>query len=507
MNRPVITALFTLSACSLDVKMFDSSTEGDECNEINQELALLDAECRDGDEEACAFLEELSQESAELCVEGENGSGFEGDEDVAEDESDEDDPDEDEADEDDGSAGSDAADTAGSSGGDGETPAIEWYTGQGTDREEHVHEGHQCADGGYIAIGHHTEQGSSKTDFLIIKVDASGELEWQTTVGQAGAWDVGIAIQEVSDGYIAAGGLSEGGTQKPALVKLDFDGTVLWEKTYGGSGIGMIRGLDQLRNGNIVATGFKGYTEPGFVFIADEGEGFLMEVDLAGNVAWDQALAIMQGTKVRQTSDDGFAVLSNSWTDEDELNAMIVKTDASGTVEWSQSYGGSNNNQAFDFDVAADGSFVIAGHTTEYGSQNWDCIMTKVSPDGEEEWVRTFGQPRGYDARYIHDECYGIREHADGSFVMTGGSGNETESYSASGHPSGPASEWKSFLIKVDPNGDTLWTQIYGNSGTGNDAGEFLALTDDGGYLLFNDTDSTGEMEPNNFGFMKLMPE
>ena len=128
-----------------------------------------------------------------------------------------------------------------------------------------------------------------------------------------------------------------------------------------------------------------------------------------------------------------------------------------------RNYGGAENNQAFDFDLNADGSFVLAGHTTGYGASNWDCVMTKVDPNGNPEWTQRFGQPRGYDSQYIHDECYGIRQDQDGGFVMTGGSGNETPSYSESGHPSGTADEWKSYLIKVDANGNFLWEQIYGD--------------------------------------------
>ena len=62
-------------------------------------------------------------------------------------------------------------------------PLIEWHLGQGTDLEEHVHEGTQTTDGGYIAIGHTAESGSSKTDILTIKVDAGGVLEWQHVYG------------------------------------------------------------------------------------------------------------------------------------------------------------------------------------------------------------------------------------------------------------------------------------------------------------------------------------
>ena len=165
-----------------------------------------------------------------------------------------------------------------------------------------------------------------------------------------------------------------------------------------------------------------------------------------------------------------------------------------------QDYGGSHNNQAFDFDLNDDGSFVIAGHTTGFGTQKLGLHYDHASADGQLAWTRTFGQPRGYNALYIHDECYGIRQDVDGNYVMTGGSGNETPSYSDSGHPMGPASEWKSYLIKVDQSGNTLWTQVYGEPNQGNNAAEFLALSEDGGYMLFNDTDSIGPMTPNNFG-------
>ena len=341
MNRPLLTTLVTLSACSLDVKTSHDDASSDECADIRQEVERLFEECGNGDDQACADVEELSLEQEEVCAEGEDTEGFEENEDETDAEREDEDEDEDTSMEDETWEEEENDDSPEDSGGgtnpsgtnDG-APTIAWNKGQGTDREEHVHEGHQVSDGGYIAIGHNAESGANTSDILIVKVDSFGDLEWQTIIGQAGQWDVGIAIQEVSDGYIAAGGLAVDGTQKPALIKLNFQGDVVWEKTYGGANVGMIRGLDRMTNGNIAATGFKNYTESGFVFIADEGEGFLMEVDPDGVVQWEQTLSIMQGTKVRQTPDGGFAVLSNSWNEQDELNAAIVKTDGQGGVEW-----------------------------------------------------------------------------------------------------------------------------------------------------------------------------
>ena len=138
-------------------------------------------------------------------------------------------------------------------------PALAWHSGQGTDEEEHVHEGMQTSDGGYIAIGHTVETTGRTTDWLIVKVDEAGVLEWQRVFGTSGENDVGIAIAETSDGgYVAGGGLHSSGDQIRALVRLDASGETVWEQTYGRDGAGAVRGLTLLDDGSIVATGYTG---------------------------------------------------------------------------------------------------------------------------------------------------------------------------------------------------------------------------------------------------------
>ena len=390
----------------------------------------------------------------------------------------------------------------------GDPPGIAWHMGQGTDGEEHVHEGIQTRDGGYIAIGQTGESGGRRgTDMLVIKVDAEGELEWRTIIGSARSFEVGIAILEVEDGYWAAGGLESDGTQQSAIVKLDADGNEVWRRTYHEDGSAALRGLDHAGDGRVIATGYRSGTEDGFVFVSEESVGVLLLLDDAGNAIWDVDLEVPQGTKVRTMDDGGYAVLSTAWTfagGEDVQNAALVRTDADGGVLWSQTYGGADNNQAFDFDLDPSGGFVLAGHTTGFGAVNWDCLMLRIDADGELLWHERFGQPRGYDARYVHDECYGIRVDERGGYVMVGGTGDEYD-HSEDGHPAGASDEWKSYAVRVEPDGTLDWAQVYGDgAGEGHNAAEFLSLTADGGYLLFNDTDSAGDAEPNNFGFMKL---
>ena len=54
----------------------------------------------------------------------------------------------------------------------------------------------------------------------------------------------------------------------------------------------------------------------------------------------------------------------------------------------------------FDIAVDGDGNYIVVGHTTAgAGVVNWDYLALKVGPTGNQIWRKTFGQPRGFDAR------------------------------------------------------------------------------------------------------------
>ena len=385
-------------------------------------------------------------------------------------------------------------------------PEVEWHVGLGTDLEEHVHEGHQTRDGGYIAIGHVAEEEEGENlDLLVIKTDASGNEEWQRRIGVAGQLDVGIAVAETDDGFVAGGGLHQDGSQQRLLVKLDPQGEVVWQRVYENAGVGAVRGIEVLADGSIVSTGYVGEEDAGYLFIASGG-GFLMKTDASGNLLWDRSLNIGQGTKLSVRTDGGFTVLSTDWMDDtDVTNVGLTITDAQGQNAVTTHYGDTQEVQAFDFDAMADGGYVFAGHTRGYGVVNWDCLLGRVGPDGTLMWTKVFGQPRGYTAKIIHDECYGVRAMPDGGIVMAGGTGDEVDS-NENGHPSGPSSEWKNYVVRTDGDGEVIWSAVYGDgAGNGNNAVEFIAVTEDGGLMLFTDSDSApASTEANHFGFMKL---
>lgn len=386
-----------------------------------------------------------------------------------------------------------------------QAPDMEWHRGYGTDKEEKPQHGMQTRDGGYIVVGMTGERArADRSDMLVVKTDAKGDEEWQRRIGSDKAHDWANFVEEVEDGYVIAGALTVSGDQERALVKLDSSGITVWQQTYPHAGVDALRGMDVTDDGSIVATGYAGGEEKGYLFISDSGKGSLMKTDPEGNLLWDRVLpSVMHGMRVEQVP-KGYAIGGNKWSSAG-MDVVLVLTDHEGNETYSNHYGGSGNDQCFDFVVASDGGYAMAGHSTSYGV-NWDYYLLKIDRDGKEQWHRTFGQPRGYDPAYIHDESYGLQQTPDGGFVVAGGSGDEYE-YSESGHPKGASDEWIVYIVKVDGDGKVQWEGLYGKVGAGHSAAEHINLTRDGGYVVFTDTDIHNSPPPNNFGIMKLAPD
>ena len=88
--------------------------------------------------------------------------------------------------------------------------------------------------------------------------------------------------------------------------------------------------------------------------------------------------------------------------DNEDVNSVaIVKLSDDLGIEWSNKYGlAGGNSQMFDILVDNDGNYLVGGHTTVgSGVVNWDYLALKVDPQGNQIWRKTFGQPRGFDAR------------------------------------------------------------------------------------------------------------
>lgn len=116
--------------------------------------------------------------------------------------------------------------------------AVAWQKTYGGAGDDYAIDIKQTADGGYIVAGWTSSFGVSQEDFWVFRLDAVGNMQWGKTYGGAGseqAWSVDLTRD---GGYVVAGGTTSFGAGGADfwVLKLDATGNALWQKTYGGAG-------------------------------------------------------------------------------------------------------------------------------------------------------------------------------------------------------------------------------------------------------------------------------
>jgi len=364
-------------------------------------------------------------------------------------------------------------------------PEIEWFTSHnGTNEESHGHFILTCDDGGFLQVGE-TGYVGSNARILVVKTDSTGSLIWKKQFGSGGR-NMGNSALEVDDGYLICGMLN----RNSAIIKLDkATGSTLFQKTRDNGGADAFEGIAQTANG-ILAVGYRQAEDPNNTFFV-YGQGYLSFLDVDGNYLNGQSVNayLSQAYRVQPTGSD-FIISGGT---EDALQYGVIKINASGSVIWNKTFGGSNEDHCFGMDLGPDGSIFLAGHTLS-GTANWDTYTMKLDNNGNQIWERKQGNPRGFNPTYIHDETWGIKATCDGGCIIAAGTGDE---YPYSDCDGGVCSDqWEAYIVKFDQNGNVDWEETYSSTNGQDWAAEDIDLTSDGGAIIAVDN--------SQFGFLKI---
>ncbi|NQS96982.1 MAG: T9SS type A sorting domain-containing protein [candidate division Zixibacteria bacterium] len=278
----------------------------------------------------------------------------------------------------------------------------------------------QTSDGGYIVAGYTYSYGAGYYDVYLIKTDARGNQQWYQTYGGSD-WDYGYSVQQTGDGgYIIAGWTSSygAGYGDVYLIKTDAGGNQQWYQTFGGNGWDYSYSVQQTSDGGYIIAGTT------YTYGAGEGDVYLIKTDTEGFQQWSRTFGggfDDWGYSVQQTSEGGYIIAG--WTISfgvGNYDVYLIKTNAEGFEQWSQTYGGIDWDHSFNVQQTSDGGYIIAGTTYTYGAGEGDVYLIKTNAEGFEQWSQTFGG--GY-----YDSGYSVQQTDDGGYIITG----YTESYGA----------------------------------------------------------------------------
>jgi hypothetical protein len=301
-------------------------------------------------------------------------------------------------------------------------PTVEWQQTFSTGDSNYMDAMIHTIDGGYAIVGTAMFIVMGRIGPWMYKFDSAGNQQWnqpyynqENSSNLAGATAI---VQAADGGYAFAGGFYNSGVY---LVKTDSQGNIQWRQNYTG-------GLDPA---SLVITQDGGYVSAG-----STNQGFwLAKMNSAGTLIWNHTYVSgehSQCTSMVQTGDGGYALAGFSSSSSGSY-ALLIKTDSSGNVLWTQTYNGpSGSAQAFSLTKTTDGGYLLGGMGTV--SNSTVASLFKTDFNGNLVWNQTYPDLKG-------EPALSVIQTLDGGYALGCGW-------------FGPSS---GMLLKTDSEGNPQW--------------------------------------------------
>jgi hypothetical protein len=227
----------------------------------------------------------------------------------------------------------------------------------------------------------------------------------------------------------------------------------------------------------------------------------------APSIQWQKLYGGLNGetaNATQQTSDGGYIIAGGTASsntgdvvgaNNGNFDFWIVKTNASGTIQWQKIYGGAGEDIATSIQQTTDGGYIVAGYTNSSNSGNVgtnkgeeDMWLLKLSATGTIQWQKTLGGAN-------NERANAIQQTADGGYIVTGFT--ESSHSGDVGANKGGRDVW---VVKLNSTGTIQWQKNFG--GDTQDGAATIHQTTDGGFIVagYTFSSSTGDVGINKGG-------
>ena len=421
-------------------------------------------------------------------------------------------------------------------------PDIEWQNTIGGDNYEYLYAVEQTTDGGYILGGesrsemngdkNETNHGSSATcDYWVVKLNSTGLIEWQNTIGGNGN-DHLYSIKQTSDGGYILGGNSNSGINGDKteaclggafygdywVVKLDSVGTIEWQNTIGGTDDDRLKSIIQTSDGGYLLGGYSESELGGDKTEPSNGldDFWIIKLDSIGSIEWQNTIGGSgddQTSSVLQNNEGNFIVagLSESDISGDKTEGIvggtayadfwITELNDTGDLIWQKTIGGSSTDRLKSIQQTTDGGYIMGGYSTsgisgdksESNHGFGDYWIIKLNFLREIEWENTIG---GSDIEELGE----VEQTTDGGYILAGSSESAIgfDKTETNFGPTNHADDY--WIVKLDAEGTVVWDNTIG--GNKSDYLHAVSETVDGGFILAGNSESyaSGDKTENTVG-------
>jgi len=327
-----------------------------------------------------------------------------------------------------------------------------------------------------------TDRGEDRLDLWIARIDRQGETLWERSLGGPSD-DLGFALQPSPDGGVVIVGSTCSFGEEPTrslggcssdgwIVKLDGDGNILWQNTYG---------TDAIESFVSIAPSPDGFYVGGMIGAIGSRDTWVLEIDGDGQILWQRTFAGVNDDQLRAVAEtpDGLVFTADSrsiFVEEDFTGGRgiaffrpwAVRLDGDGDVIWSRTYDVTGGDSWRDIVALDGGGFIVTGEIFASDFGGGDLWLVRLNELGELLWENRLGNNltnRGLD------EGNRVLATSDGGFVALG---------TLQTNMVGNSSDF--WVAKFSSSGEHLWDKAYG--GTKFEQGMTMTAVGDEGFLI-----------------------
>jgi gliding motility-associated-like protein len=407
-----------------------------------------------------------------------------------------------------------------------QTPTLQWEKSMGGPGADSHNDIKTTADGNFIAVGFSTSNSGNISgahggiDAYVTKFTKNGTTIWSKLFGGNLDEAFGSIIQTPDGGYICVGYTTSNndnvsgnhGSYDIWVVKLAGDGTLQWQKCFGGSNYDRGGSIIPTNDGNYLIAGSTNSTDGDVQGNHGNTDYWLFKISPSGNLLWQKCFGGSYSetpSSVIQTSDNGFIVCGSTSSNDGDVSgshnlpnsynndSWVVKLDGNGNLQWQKCYGGVGFLAGASQIIQTTwGDYFILGNiflnvpsitsgdiTTYYG--NYDIWGIDIDNNGTIQWQKTLGGT-GYDRGNT------VINTSDGQLLLVGGSSSNNHDISG-GHG---GNEY--LAIKLNSIGTIQWQLCLG--GSSSEEASSVLQTGSCEYILTGSSGSSDGQVNTNYG-------
>jgi len=180
--------------------------------------------------------------------------------------------------------------------------SIDWQKSFGGTTIDEPTEIVPTTDGGFLLIGSTNSQNGDvnlpqgQSDGWVVKISSKGAIEWEKTFG--GVLNDSLrSIRVTPDGYFVLVGSTESTTIDSNnhkgmfdiwVVKIKGNGDILWQKTFGGSGIDIGKSIEVTSDSGYVVAGFTNSTNGDITNSRGSTDFWVLKLSTNGTLEWEK---------------------------------------------------------------------------------------------------------------------------------------------------------------------------------------------------------------------------